>query len=90
MKVTRKALAQVVEILMSEADVRMATIYFDGQTVIRGTARHRLDARARSTTIVLTVGKPNFVERRFIRLCRQAKEPLPVRKVQLKFWPKKR
>lgn len=89
MKVSRKALAQVTEILLSEPEVRKATVYFDDQTVIRATARGKLDARARSTTIVLTVGKPNFVERRFIRLCHKAGEPLPVKKVQLKFWPKK-
>lgn len=36
------------------------------------------------------MGAPNFAERRFIRLCFKAGEPLPVRKVQIKWWPKKK
>ena len=90
MKVTRKSIAQAVETILEEPNVRQATVYFDERTIVRTTARARPDRRSKSTVILLTVGAPNFVERRFIRLCRQAGEPLPVRKVQLKFWPKKR
>jgi hypothetical protein len=36
--------------------------------------------------IVLTIGKPNYTEREFIKLCKKANEPFPIKKVQLKFY----
>lgn len=38
--------------------------------------------------ITLTHGKPNFREREFIQKCQKAKEPFPVKKIQLQFMPK--
>lgn len=38
----------------------------------------------------LTIGHPNYREREFVRLCQQAKEPFPVKKIQLKYPPKKK
>lgn len=40
--------------------------------------------RSRSTSFVLTVGKPNYRVRAFIKQCQQAGEPIPVKKVQLR------
>lgn len=37
---------------------------------------------------VLTIGRPNYRERKFIKLCQKAGEPFPVRKVQVKHPPK--
>jgi hypothetical protein len=39
----------------------------------------------RALEVVLTHGKPNYLEREFIKKCKTAGEPLPVKKVQLKF-----
>ena len=35
-------------------------------------------------------GEPNYEEREFIRKCKRAKEPFPVRKIQMKFMNVKR
>ena len=35
--------------------------------------------------MLLTFGKPNFVERRFIQKCIKAGEPFPAKKIQLQF-----
>jgi hypothetical protein len=40
--------------------------------------------------IVLKIGRPNFAEREFIKKCKKVKEPFPVKKVQLKFFKKKK
>lgn len=85
MKVTRKAIAQCVETLL-ECGCRTATVYFDEDTIVRATSRFK-PRRGQNTDIILTIGRPNFVERRFIRLCKKDGEPLPVRKVQVKWWP---
>lgn len=36
---------------------------------------------------VITMGKPNFAARAFIKRCKKAGEPFPVRKIHLKFAP---
>lgn len=89
MKVPRNAIARAVETVL-ETGCRKATVYLGSKTVVKCTARHRPDKREKAPSFVLTIGAPNFVERRFIRLCKKAGEPFPVRKVQIKFWPKKK
>ena len=34
--------------------------------------------------IVLKIGRPNFAEREFIKLCKKAGEPFPIKKIQIK------
>jgi hypothetical protein len=69
---------------------RTAVRYVSDRAVVRATHRHRPTRRARTVELVLTIGQPNAREREFIRRCRKAGEPLPVRKTQLRHWPKKR
>ena len=41
--------------------------------------------------ITITIGKPNYLEREFIKLCQKAKEPFPVKNIQVKEYnPKKK
>jgi hypothetical protein len=37
----------------------------------------------RQTEIVVTIGKPNYAERKFIELAKKAGEPFPIKKIQL-------
>lgn len=37
----------------------------------------------------VTAGRPNYLARRFVRACRKTGEPFPVKKIQLRFPPKK-
>ena len=69
---------------------RRATSYLDENTIVRATAQRRPDKRSRSQTYLLTIGKPAFLDRRFIRMAKKAGEPFPIKKVQLKFWPEKK
>ena len=39
---------------------------------------------------LVTLGRPNFAARQFIKAARKAGEPFPVRKVQLTFPPKRK
>lgn len=39
--------------------------------------------------IILTIGRPNFRQRMFIKSCIKAKEEFPVKKIQLQFVAKK-
>lgn len=72
------------------ADARKATVYVDEKTVVSVCRRFRFSRRNTRDDFVLKIGAPNYEERDFIRRCKRAGEPLPVRKVQLKFWPAKK
>lgn len=85
MKFTHFAIAKTVMQLV-ECDARRATTYLDATTVVRATRRHKPDKRSNHIEILLTLTKPNFREREFIAMCRKSGEPLPVRRVQLKYW----
>lgn len=72
------------------SDCRMATKYLDAKTVVRATWRHKPSKRNTREEMVVTYGEPNYLEKRFVKACKQAGEPFPVKKVQLRPWPKKK
>ena len=74
-----------------QPSIYRATKYVSPTRVIKAT-RHRfqgklLTSRARQETVLVTIGKPNYRERRFIKLCQLAKESFPLRKIQIKHLP---
>ena len=88
MNITRSSIARAVEAALAPG-VRKATVYLSEDTVVKATRRHRGAKNSRTTELILTLGRPNYEERAFIKTCKKAGEPLPVRKVQLKFFPKR-
>ena len=64
-------------------DVYRATLFLGEQLVVKATRPHKYIKRSRGDTILLTVGKPNYKERKFIKLCKKAGEPVPVRRIQI-------
>lgn len=83
MKITRTAIAAVVEVVLGGA--KKATKYLSPDTVVKCTRRHKVDRRARTTEVVLTMGRPNYLERSFIKAAKSAGEPFPIRKTQVKW-----
>lgn len=87
-----KHVEQVVRALIN-AKAFHATKYLNDRMVVRATHRRvrgKVPNRAGSYDIVLTIGRPNYVERKFIADCKKAGVTFPVRKVQLKAAPKPR
>ena len=73
-----------------ELGARRATKYLSPTMVVKATDMLPPHKRERSSrSVMLTVGKPNYNERRFLALCKKAGEPVPVKKVQIKWWPEK-
>jgi hypothetical protein len=70
-------------------NVRRATAYISPKLTIKVTAQRRADKRSRTVTALVTVGAPNFIERRFIRVCQKAGMAFPLQQIQWKLWPKK-
>lgn len=70
-----------------ETTARKAVVYVAPDLTVKATRQRRPAGRDRQATIVVTIGRPNYAERNFIRLCKRAGEPLPVRNIQLVGWP---
>jgi hypothetical protein len=85
---TAAALAKCIDALTPDA--KKATVYLAEKLVVSVCRRFKFSRRNTRDDFVLKIGAPNFEQRMFIKRCKKAGEPLPVRKVQLQFWPKKR
>ena len=53
-----------------------------GRRKVRG--KPRINGRDTRADIAVTVGVPNYAERRFIKACKAAGEPFPVKKLQIR------
>lgn len=85
----RAAVSDCVLALMAP-DIYRATKFLSSVMVVKATRPHRFDRRSRGQTVVVTVGKPNYRERKFLKTCKKAGEPLPVKKIQLQATKKSR
>lgn len=85
---SRAVFASVCGALM-ESDAKSAIKYVDEKTIVRATWRFKPNARHRRDEMVVTIGAPNYAEREFIKKCKKAGEPLPVKKIQFRAYPKK-
>jgi len=64
-------------------DMKQAVKFIATDHVLKATRRGK-DNRANHIEILVTVGKPNFKERAFIKDCKKAGEPFPIKKIQVK------
>jgi hypothetical protein len=67
---------------------RSAVKYLAPNFTVRAARCFKADKKNTRTTIVLSIGEPNYLETEFIKKCVKAGKPFPVRKIQLKFYPK--
>jgi len=91
MKFPMNAVGQVVEALLRN-DAWKATKYLSDKAIVRATRKlfNKKITKRGSVDIILTMGRPKYTERKYIKACNKAGEPFPVKKVQLKFPPKLR
>ena len=89
MKIPRNVIFNVIECLMT-ANASRATKYLDEKNIVR-VSRKVFNGKFSkgNVEIILTIGKPNFAEREFIKKCKKVGESFPVKKIQLKFLTKK-
>ena len=84
-----KCLTKTLEVLVSSNSYR-ATYYLSPAFTVKAVRRHRIDRRDSRVEIVLTFGAPNYKERLFIKACKRAGESFPVKKIQLKAFPRRK
>lgn len=83
-----RATNDVVEAVLG--GTQKAVKYLSPTLVVRATKpKFKRRSDSRTGTIVLTVGRPNYAHRQFIKKCKKAGEPFPVKRVQLKFATKR-
>jgi len=81
---------QLIETLVA-AKAWKATKYISDKEIVRvSRTRYQFGFDRGNLELTLTKGKPNYAEREFIKLCKKAGEPFPVKKVQLKYLPQKK
>lgn len=83
------SLSKVYETLLLNSTIRRATYYLSESMVVKMTHSRKPRKRDKSETLITTIGKPNYRERQFIANCRKAKEPFPIKKIQIQYFPKK-
>lgn len=76
--------------LRNNDKVRSATAYDGPKLRVTASRAFKPDRRNTRETISVTWGTPNYAGREFVKACKKAGEPFPVKKVQLRWWPKKR
>lgn len=84
-----QAISQVLGAAFIDASVQRATFYASPKYTIKATRRFRPRKNDAYESYVLTLGVPNYAEREFIKKCKKAGEPFPVKKIQLRFYKKK-
>lgn len=75
---------EVVEaiVLVSALKVKTATAYLSPKETVKATLRQKTRSQ---TEVLLTIGRPNYREQRFIKLCQKAGETFPIKRLQLRF-----
>lgn len=84
-----RKLGEAVGDVVTGRNVRRATAFISPTFTMKASAQRRQDKRAKSATVLVTVGAPNFSERRFIRACQKSGVVFPVTGIQWKLWPKR-
>lgn len=85
MKYTRRDFISGLECILGDQTMRSVTVFCGNL----GDVKQRiLMTRRGKNSLVITMGKPNYKEREFLKLCKKAKTK--PRKVWFKFFPKKK
>lgn len=67
-------------------NVKSAVAIVSPNLVAKATNKHKPRRNQRHREFIVSMGTPNFAERRFIKQCNKAGEPFPVKKIQLKHY----
>ena len=76
---------EVIEAVLGD-DVVKATKFISPTEIVRAvrTRYHGKLRKVGNVEISLTIGRPNYLEREFIKACVKSGEPFPIKKIQLK------
>jgi len=76
MKPLKKYIARSLEMLDARPEVRSAVTFVSPKVTVKVTRQRRARANAKQKTFLLSVGSPNFLERRMLKAGKVNKFPL--------------
>jgi hypothetical protein len=77
MNALRAYIHKSLEVLAERPEIRRATTFVSPKVTVKVTRQRRTRANAKQQTFLLSVGSPNFLERRFLKSRKERKFPLP-------------
>ena len=81
----------IIGLFLCDDRLKSATKYITPKAVIRVSRRvYKSHRKTDPIELLISFTKPNYKEREFIKLCKKAKEPFPVKKLQVKYIPIKK
>lgn len=89
------AVRTIITAMINDSEIRQGTIYASANKTIKVTHIHNRSVSRKprvdsNMDLRVTIGRPNYPERKFIKMCKRAGEPFPVKKIQFKFFPAKK
>jgi hypothetical protein len=72
------------------SDAKTAIKILDEKTIVKATWHNKPSGRNSHEEMVVTFGRPDYRTVEFIKKCKKAGEPLPVKKIQFRAYPKKK
>jgi len=81
-----KAVAATTNALLT-TDNKRAVKYLSPTLVVSVCRRFKRKQRDISSDFVLKIGRPNYLEAKFVAAAEAAGEPFPIKRVQLQAWP---
>lgn len=79
-----------VALMLVDKTIKRATKYYSPKRTMKVTRQRPPSGRERGETFLVSVGKPNFAERKFIADCQKAGEKFPVRKLLVTHYPRRK
>lgn len=80
-------IGKLISEIATRPEIKKATKFLSPKLVIKATRRNKYDGREKSEVLIVTLGAPNFREKRYIETLKEAKVPFPVRRIRIK-WEK--
>ncbi len=84
--ISRTLFGQLAEIVL-EGGARKATKFLSPKLTVKVARRFKPSKRNTRTELIFTIGVPNYEEQQRIKLYLRAKEPFPVKKISIRWYP---
>jgi hypothetical protein len=75
---------------LADSDAKTAIKILDEKTIVKATWHNKPSGRNSREEMVVTFGRPDYRTLAFIKKCKKAGEPFPVKKIQFRAWPVKK
>lgn len=79
------AVTSVVKAIENDKSLYRATRILSPDTIVRATRRNK-STRQFGFEVILSVTRPNYEERQFIKLLKKSNEPFPLKRLRFKYF----